>query len=342
MRCDAMARLRTRQSGAGDSAQVRRHAREDDERIQPGEGEDDEDEHEDEGEDAAITEYEKQRLQTIERNNAMLASLQLPNLASSLADSCGASKAASVPPVKGGGPRRRSERLKSVGGKPSTGDDDDSSSEESGFETESLSPTKRKRKDQEYEPTDDDGSLSESEDEMDEHEEEILQEGASVVPDDVDMDDEVYALQQALALSLGASVEARDSPASSTKKKKRSPAKKKKATVSAEIDPVDELEDDPKPKPSKGKAKRKNQKLNYKRHFTEGEIDALFPFFDERGRGLFTLNDLERVSTIHDFTWTAEELLDMIHLFNRNHNGALDLVDFRNVATRCNLIISER
>ncbi|KAG0594091.1 hypothetical protein M758_UG047000 [Ceratodon purpureus] len=108
----------------------------------------------------------------------MLASLKLPNLASSPAESCGASKGGSVPMVKGGGPRRRSERLKSVGGKRSTVDDDDSSSKESGFETEVLSPTKRKRKDQEYEPTDDDGSLSESEDEMDDHEEEVLQEGS--------------------------------------------------------------------------------------------------------------------------------------------------------------------
>lgn len=62
-------------------------------------------------------------------------------------------------------------------------------------------------------------------------------------------------------MSLGAPVEATGSPSSSKKKKKRSPAKKKRAAVSAEIDPVDELEDDSKPKPSKGKAKRKNQKL---------------------------------------------------------------------------------
>ena len=66
---------------------------------------------------------------------------------------------------------------------------------------------------------------------------------------------------QALALSLGTSIEAIDSPASSKKKKKKSSAKKKRAAESAEIDLVDEVEDDPKPKPSKGKAKRKNQKM---------------------------------------------------------------------------------
>ena len=78
-------------------------------------------------------------------------------------------------------------------------DDGSSGSDESESETESLSPNKRKRKDQEYEPTDDEGSLSESEDELDEHEEEVL-EDAPVVPDNIDMDEEEYALQQVLGI----------------------------------------------------------------------------------------------------------------------------------------------
>jgi hypothetical protein len=53
---------------------------------------------------------------------------------------------------------------------------DSSSLEKSNSETELLSPNKRK--DQEYEPTDDEGSLLESKDEIDEHEEEVLQEDA--------------------------------------------------------------------------------------------------------------------------------------------------------------------
>lgn len=43
----------------------------------------------------------------------------------------------------------------------------------------------------------------------------------------------------------------------------------------------------------------------------------------ERGRGRLTLNDLERVSTAHDFTWSPQELLDMIYLFNRSHTGVV-------------------
>jgi hypothetical protein len=73
-------------------------------------------------------------------------------------------------------------------------DDESSSSDKSDSESESLSPNKRKRRDQEYEPTDEEGSPPESDDEMDEHEKEVLQEDTS--PDSADMDEEEYALQQ--------------------------------------------------------------------------------------------------------------------------------------------------
>jgi TATA-binding protein-associated factor Taf7 len=90
----------------------------DEKREEEREGEEEEgEEDEEEEQDEAITEYEKQHLKTIERNKAMLASLQLPDLASSLVQSSKASKAGSISKSKGGGPHRRSERLKSVSGK---------------------------------------------------------------------------------------------------------------------------------------------------------------------------------------------------------------------------------
>ncbi|XP_024392586.1 uncharacterized protein [Physcomitrium patens] len=314
------------------------------------EEEDEEEEEEEEDgdrEEQEITEYEKQRLKTIERNKAMLASLQLPNLAASFAEATNQSAKAGkleVPSnARSHSSRRRSERLKAVRGKRSAVGDDSGSSDNSDFESEKSdhSPSKKNRRDREYEPTDDEAGLSESEDEADEQETEVLREGtSSVMPDGVDEDDEQYALRQALALSMGASVEAADFAVSSKKHKKRNTAKKR-AAESMGLDPEDDLEDDAPSKPNKGKTKRKTQKMGNKRHYTEEEVDALFPIFDDRGRGRLTVNDLERVSTAHDFTWSTEELLDMIHLFNRNQNGVLDLEDFRNVATRCNLIISK-
>lgn len=126
--CVAMARLRSRKSGEGE-AELRRDVGEDEkteaeqEEEQEVVEEEEEDEEaggngEDQDKDEAITEYEKQRLKTIERNKAMLASLQLPGLASSLTQSTRAKSLGSISKLKGGdGPRRRSERLKSVTGK---------------------------------------------------------------------------------------------------------------------------------------------------------------------------------------------------------------------------------
>jgi hypothetical protein len=124
--CVVMARLLSRKSGDGEVAlrrDVGQDEKRDEKREEEREGEEEEEEEEEgeedeeEEQDEAITEYEKQHLKTIERNKAMLASLQLPDLASSLVQSSKASKAGSISKSKGGGPHRRSERLKSVSGK---------------------------------------------------------------------------------------------------------------------------------------------------------------------------------------------------------------------------------
>lgn len=95
---------------------LRRDVEHDDEEVKEEVEESAEEEEEEEEEE--ITEYEKQRLKTIERNKAMLASLQLPNLASSLAETTSkATKAKITSKSKSGGQGRRSQRLKSVSGK---------------------------------------------------------------------------------------------------------------------------------------------------------------------------------------------------------------------------------
>ncbi|KAF2303503.1 hypothetical protein GH714_018838 [Hevea brasiliensis] len=58
----------------------------------------------------------------------------------------------------------------------------------------------------------------------------------------------------------------------------------------------------------------------------------------EAGRGLLTVRDLQRVATAHDFTWTDRELTDMIHCFDSDGDGKLNLDDFRKIVCRCNMI----
>lgn len=114
-----MARSLRRERGDGE-AELRRDEEHDGNEVEEEERAEEEEDEEEEGgdEEEEITEYEKQRLKTIERNKAMLASLQLPNLASSLAQASGkGAKSGTTSKSKGGGPRRRSERLKSVSGK---------------------------------------------------------------------------------------------------------------------------------------------------------------------------------------------------------------------------------
>lgn len=120
-----MARSRTKNRDEQDERNSEEHEIEDKDEAEAEAEDDDEDdeeevgEEEEEGEEEELTEYEKQRLRTIERNKAMLAALHLPALASTLA----AETSSPVKSRKGKqpqpaaaaatrGPRRRSERVK--------------------------------------------------------------------------------------------------------------------------------------------------------------------------------------------------------------------------------------
>ena len=124
-----MARSRTKNRDEQDERNSEEHEIEDKDEAEAEAEDDDEDdeeevgeeeeEGEEEGEEEELTEYEKQRLRTIERNKAMLAALHLPALASTLA----AETSSPVKSRKGKqpqpaaaaatrGPRRRSERVK--------------------------------------------------------------------------------------------------------------------------------------------------------------------------------------------------------------------------------------
>ncbi|KAK8711178.1 hypothetical protein V6N13_146470 [Hibiscus sabdariffa] len=58
----------------------------------------------------------------------------------------------------------------------------------------------------------------------------------------------------------------------------------------------------------------------------------------EAGKGGISMRDLRRVAIAHDFMWTDKELGDMIHCFDGDRDGKLNLDDFRKVVSRCNML----
>lgn len=48
----------------------------------------------------------------------------------------------------------------------------------------------------------------------------------------------------------------------------------------------------------------------------------------EAGRGSITKRDLQRVTVAHDFLWTDEELVDMVHFFDSDGDGKVSTCCF--------------
>lgn len=71
---------------------------------------------------------------------------------------------------------------------------------------------------------------------------------------------------------------------------------------------------------------------------TEDEVILHFFQFNDAGKGSISLRDLRRVSVAHDFIWTDDELFDMIHCFDSDGDGKLNLEDFQKIVSRCNMI----
>ncbi|XP_031269650.1 centrin-1 isoform X2 [Pistacia vera] len=86
-----------------------------------------------------------------------------------------------------------------------------------------------------------------------------------------------------------------------------------------------------------GRGKRKKS-FTSRVQMTEDEVILHFFQFDESGRGIISKRDLRRVAVAHDFLWTDEELADMVHCFDSDGDGKLNLDDFRKIVSRCNMI----
>ncbi|XP_010419545.1 PREDICTED: probable calcium-binding protein CML18 [Camelina sativa] len=89
--------------------------------------------------------------------------------------------------------------------------------------------------------------------------------------------------------------------------------------------------------------KKKHQPVEFmsKMQMTDDELLIYFYQFDEAGKGFITLRDVANMATVHDFTWTEEELQDMIRCFDMDKDGKLSLDDFRKIATRCRMLKKE-
>ncbi|KAH9310809.1 hypothetical protein KI387_025844, partial [Taxus chinensis] len=171
--------------------------------------------------------------------------------------------------------------------------------------------------------------------------------------------DEYAALQQALALSMGVSMEdaaciaeasRQDSDVGKAEssrqdlvmgKAEASRQDSEAGKFKAKIDNSD-LRGKRKAIPevgktSHGKRQRKKTKIINTIQLTEDEVVAYFFYFDEAGKGKITVRDLERVALAHDFMWSKQELSEMINAFDKDWDGQLSLDDFQAVAARCNM-----
>nr|CAD1818904.1 unnamed protein product [Ananas comosus var. bracteatus] len=271
-----------------------------------------------------ITEYERRRLWQIRENRARLEALGLPRLAAS------AAAALSPPPPSPSSPSTKQQREKR---RRSGGDSDEDDDEE-------YRPSHGDHGgDDDDEVEGRDGSCSSSSSsysagEAEEEEEEevgvllvdpkererkrIYQIHKKVARDHVsketlkkpdDFVDEDAALEQAIALSLGGVAE-------------------NSACVWRTFSEIW----------NKGKCdrwERKNRKLFKSRvQLSEDEVIGYFFLFD----GHISVRDLQRMALAHDFTWTDSETAAMVHLFDTDGDGKLNLEDFRTIASRCNMM----
>ncbi|KAJ3706572.1 hypothetical protein LUZ61_010277 [Rhynchospora tenuis] len=241
-----------------------------------------------------MTEYEKQRLSRIRENKARLEALGLPGLASSVRND---KKSVTTAPDK-----KRKKNTKNYD-------------------------------DEEYEPSDEDGNEEEDDVEFQPSEEELPSSSSSRRKGkrgsssnksklsktshakrgekDGDFMDDDIALAEAIALSLGESVENKNGADVQNKIRKSNSTPKNESVRS--------------------KNKSRIQ-------LSEDEVIAYFFSFDEVGKGYITAYDVEKMAIAHDFTWTDGEIAKMVRSFDSDGDRKLSLEDFRSIVSRCHML----
>ncbi|XP_059312928.1 uncharacterized protein LOC132064084 isoform X1 [Lycium ferocissimum] len=163
----------------------------------------------------------------------------------------------------------------------------------------------------------------------------------TTVPTGTDfVDDDDDDIMQAIALSLqglagfpnvATKVALPGTDASSANKASNKKASLKKASNEKKVGSCNQ-------EATTGKRKRKLQQTRHRVQMTEDDLIMHFFQFDEAGKGSINLRDLRRMAVSHDFTWSDEEMTNMIRCFDSDGDGKLSLDDFRKIAVRCNMI----
>ncbi|XP_049380665.1 uncharacterized protein LOC125845233 isoform X2 [Solanum stenotomum] len=266
-----------------------------------------------------LTDYEKQRMKRIEENRARMKAMGLHKMATSL-------MGASPKPQKKDKDRKGKKKVvdEDEDYEPAQSEDED---DDGNFEVPKSQLKKSKKKIQ------------------------TTQKRVSntTVPTDMDFVDDDVALMQAIALSLQDSagflnlankVPMQGTDADSTKKDSNEKAFLKKVSnekaslkkASNEKDVGTCNQED-----VTGKRKRKQQARN-REQMTEDDLIMHFFQFDEAGKGSISFRDLQKMVVSHDFTWSDEDLANMIRCFDSSGDGKLSLDDFRKIVVRCNMI----
>ncbi|TMW93022.1 hypothetical protein EJD97_012286 [Solanum chilense] len=268
-----------------------------------------------------LTDYEKQRMKRIEENRARMEAMGLHKMATSLMGS-------SPKPQKKGKDRK---------GKKKVADEDE---DYDPVQSEDLSCDTGEEDDGDYEVSKSQLKKSKKK----------IQTTKKRVSNTMDYVDDDVALMQAIALSLQDSagflnlaneVPMQGTNADSTNKDSNGKASLKK--VSSEKASSKEASNEKEvgtcnQEDVTGKRKRKQQQTRNRVQMTEDDLIMHFFQFDEAGKGSISFRDLQKMVVSHDFTWSDEDMANMIRCFDSNGDGKLSLDDFRKIVVRCNMI----
>ncbi|XP_008796080.2 YTH domain-containing protein 1-like [Phoenix dactylifera] len=278
-----------------------------------------------EGGDDGISEYESQRLSRIKENRARLEALGLPQLASSLIGSLSKHRR----PGEEDKGKKKAKKRKGVGRSSADDEDDEEyrpSDENEEQEDGESSSSSEEEKEKDKKPPSGSRRKGKKSNSLNAARVGKSFDGEGDKKNSDDFIDDDAAIKQAIALSLGEAMEesaaAGFSQHSGTNVADSGPRGKKDNTRLQET-----------------VGKRKNKKLSKSQvQLSEDEVVAYFFSFDEVGKGHITVRDLQRMAIAHDFTWTGDEIANMIHCFDRNGDGKLNLDDFRTIVSRCNMM----
>ncbi|MCD9641995.1 hypothetical protein HAX54_028581 [Datura stramonium] len=274
-----------------------------------------------------LTEYEKQRMKRIEENRARMEAMGLHKMAGSLM----------------GSSQKTQKKGKDRKGKKKVVDEDEDYEPAQSEDLSCDTGEDDEQNDVAYEVSK--SQLKKSKKKIQTPKKRVSN---KMVPTDTDFVDDDVALMQAIALSLQDSagflnlankVPMQVTDADSTKKDSNKKASLQKVSnekaslkkASNEKEGTCNQED------ATGKRKRKQQTRNQVQ-MTEDDLIMHFFQFDEAGKGSISFRDLRRMAISHDFTWSDEDMANMIRCFDSTGDGKLSLDDFRKIVVRCNMI----